>query len=102
MKEGTKTIIIIDNYADITVLDMVSKINHPVTLITKKNGNLKQIDIDKYHKQYTNLEVIYNDTFHDRYLILDNQIIYHNTQVVTVKVAMFHTLQYLRLIIHIT
>ena len=56
---------------------MISKINKSVTLITKKNSNLKQIDIDKYNQQYNNLTIIYNNTFHDRYIILDNQIIYH-------------------------
>jgi len=77
MKESKKELIIIDNYADISVLDMISKINKSVTLITKKNANLKQIDIDKYNQQYNNLTIIYNNTFHDRYIILDNQIIYH-------------------------
>jgi len=77
MKESKKELIIIDNYADISVLDMISKINKSVTLITKKNSNLKQIDIDKYNQQYNNLTIIYNNTFHDRYIILDNQIIYH-------------------------
>ena len=36
-----------------------------------------QIDIDKYNEQYHNLEIIYNDTFHDRYFILDDSIVYH-------------------------
>ena len=31
----------------------------------------------KYDKQYSNLSVIYNNTFHDRYFIIDNDIIYH-------------------------
>ena len=77
MKESKKELIIIDNYADISVLDMISKINKSVTLITKKNANLKQIDINKYNSQYKNLKIIYNTAFHERYIILDNQIIYH-------------------------
>lgn len=31
----------------------------------------------KYNKQYHNLTVIYNHTFHDRYFILDSNILYH-------------------------
>lgn len=77
MNDATKSLTIIDNYADTSVLDMISKINVPVLLITKKNANLNQIDINKYNQQYNNLKIVYNNTFHDRYLILDNEIIYH-------------------------
>lgn len=77
MNDATKSLTIIDNYADISILDMISKINIPVLLITKKNANLNQIDINKYNQQYNNLKIVYNNTFHDRYLILDNEIIYH-------------------------
>ena len=31
----------------------------------------------KYNKQYHNLKVIYDNTFHDRYFIIDSSIIYH-------------------------
>ena len=70
-------LIIIDNYADKSMLDMISKANSNVILITKRNNLLKQIDIDKYNKQYHNLKTIYNNTFHDRYIIIDNEKIYH-------------------------
>ena len=33
--------------------------------------------IIKYNKQYHNLKVIFNDTFHDKYFILDDKTIYH-------------------------
>ena len=56
---------------------MISKLKVNVTLITKNNNNLTTIDISKYNQQYNNLKITYNNTFHDRYLILDNQIVYH-------------------------
>ena len=56
---------------------MISKLKVNVTLITKNNNNLTTIDISKYNQQYNNLKITYNYTFHDRYLILDNQIVYH-------------------------
>ena len=31
----------------------------------------------KYNKQYHNLKVVYNNTFHDRYFIIDKKTIYH-------------------------
>ena len=77
MNEAKKELIIIDSYADKIVLDMICKVGKKTILITKKNNLLKQIDIDKYNKQYDNLNILYNSTFHDRYLIIDNTKIYH-------------------------
>lgn len=37
----------------------------------------ENIEIDKYNKQYHNLQIIYDDTFHDRYFLLDKPILYH-------------------------
>ena len=38
---------------------------------------MNKLDIEKYNQQYSNLKIIYDDTFHDRYFILDKKIIYH-------------------------
>ena len=70
-------LVIIDNYADNTILDIIKRLKVKVTIITKENNLLTKQDIDKYNKQYNNLKVIYNNTFHDRYFILDDEIIYH-------------------------
>ena len=51
-------IIIIDNYADKKILDLVSNINTKVIVVSK---NMNQELIDKYQKQYNNLTVIRND-----------------------------------------
>ena len=32
---------------------------------------------EKYNKEYHNLDIKYDNTFHDRYFILDNSIVYH-------------------------
>ena len=71
-----KELIIIDRYVDISILDMIKKINAKIIIITSKN-RLTILDIDKYNKQYHNLRIIYNDSFHDRYFIIDRNIIYH-------------------------
>ena len=78
MSMAKKELIIIDGYADKNVLDMISKLKVEVTLITKKEGLLTKLDIEKYNRQYQNLKIIYNNTFHDRYLILDNNTLYHS------------------------
>ena len=70
-------LIIIDNYADNTILDIIKRLNINVIIITKSNNLLTKQDIDKYNKQYHNLNVYFDNTFHDRYFILDNTTLYH-------------------------
>lgn len=77
MGVAEKEIIIIDSYADKSVLDMISKIDKKVLLITRNNDLLKEIDIKKYNEQYHNLEIKYDNSFHDRYIILDRKEVYH-------------------------
>ena len=77
LNEAYNNIIIIDNYADKTILDMIRNLKVDVTLICKSNCLLKEIDINKYQKQYNNLKVVYSNDFHDRYIILDQKEIYH-------------------------
>ena len=77
LNEAKKEIIIIDAYADKTILDMISKTKTNTLLITKKHNSLSELDISKYNEQYNNLKIIYNNTFHDRYIILDNTTVYH-------------------------
>ena len=76
-KEAKEKLIIIDGYADKTLLDIIKRLEVKVTMITKKNNLLTSQDIERYNKQYRNLEVKYDNTFHDRYFILDKNIVYH-------------------------
>ena len=76
-KLANKRLIIIDAYADITILNIIKKLNVEVIIITKKNNLLTNQDIEKYNMQYHNLKVKYNNTFHDRYFILDEKAVYH-------------------------
>ena len=77
-KEAKKEIIIIDNYADKSILDMITNLNVKVIIVTKKFNLLKDIDIKKYNRQYHNLKVIYSDIFHDRFIIIDRKYLYHS------------------------
>ena len=72
-----KKLIIIDSYADNTILNIIKNINVEVIMITKKDNLLSNEDINRYNKQYHNLKVIYNNTFHDRYFLIDDNILYH-------------------------
>ena len=76
LNKSKKEIIIIDNYADTTLLEIIRDIDKKITLITNKKL-LKEIDIEKYNKQYHNLNIIYSNDFHDRFIILDKEKVYH-------------------------
>ncbi len=77
-KLAKNKLIIIDGYADNSVLDIIKRLdNIDVVIITKSNNLLTKQDIEKYNKQYHNLKVIFNNSFHDRYFILDDNTIYH-------------------------
>ncbi|HPF83405.1 MAG TPA: hypothetical protein PLV83_04505 [Bacilli bacterium] len=66
---------IIDNYLDKNMLDIISKAKVRVILITA--DKLDNIDLIKYRKQYNNLSIIINKSFHDRFIIIDKKILYH-------------------------
>ena len=76
-KEAKSKLVIIDSYADNTILDIIKRLNIKVIIITKSNNLLTKQDIERYNKQYNNLTVKYDNTFHDRYFILDDSIVYH-------------------------
>ena len=76
--KAKKEIIIIDNYADKSILDMIMNLNVKVIIVTRKFNLLKDIDIKKYNRQYHNLKVIYSNKFHDRFIILDKKVLYHS------------------------
>ena len=73
--DAKNSLVVVDGYADNVVLDIIKRLNMDVTIITKSNTLLTKQDIEKYNKQYHNLRVIYDNTFHDRYFILDNNVV---------------------------
>ena len=77
IKESGNRIIIIDNYIDKSVLDMLiyKKENVDVLLVTSSHY-LTNLDIEKFNKQYPNLTIKYSNIFHDRFIIIDNTL-YH-------------------------
>ena len=70
----SKELIIIDNYASKEILDIISKLSINVKIISK---NLDKNLINKYSKQYSNITFIQNDSFHDRFIIVDNNMIFN-------------------------
>lgn len=76
LKQAKKELIIIDNYADINTLNLIKKLNIKVTIISNNKKYLTKEEISKYNQEYNNLNVIFNNSFHDRYIILDNKDIF--------------------------
>ena len=75
ISKANSRIIIIDNYIDISILDMLTYKNKDVnvTLVTNYHNNL---DIDKFNKQFSNLIIKHTNIFHDRFIIIDDTL-YH-------------------------
>ena len=75
LSKAKKVIIIIDNYAGKKLFDIIKDINIKVKIYTE---NIDNISKEKYEKQYNNLEIINTNIFHDRFIIIDNRVLYHS------------------------
>ena len=73
-ESSNESIVIIDNYADKKLLDILSKTSKKIKVYSK---NMNKELIKKYQSQYDNVEIIENNTFHDRFIIIDNKDLYH-------------------------
>ena len=79
-ESANKEIIIIDNYIDRTILDrlVVKKSYVKVIIYTNiKTSKLIGKDINVFNSKYGNLNVIYTNKAHDRYIIIDQEKLYH-------------------------
>ncbi len=78
LRSAKKEIILIDGYIDDTILTLFSKYpNLQFKIITQKISKHLKLDIEKYNKQYQNLEVKVSNKYHDRFLIIDDKELYH-------------------------
>ncbi len=80
------SILLIDNWATVETLDMLSKKRNgvAVTVVTSshpdKCGNprpkISTVDVTNFNAQYPTLTIRLNEKFHDRFLIIDNKELY--------------------------
>ena len=79
VKSAKKSIVLIDNYVDETVLLLLSKRNDTVkaTIYTEKITPQFQLDINKHNAQYEPVGVEIEKKSHDRFLIIDENQVYH-------------------------
>ncbi len=79
IRTAKKSVVLIDNYVDDSVLLMLSKRNLGVTatIYTHTINNQLSLDIEKHNSQYPQIEVKTYKKSHDRFLIIDDTDVYH-------------------------
>ncbi len=78
-RSAKKSIVIIDNYLDDSVLTHLTKRkkNVSVTLLTRNISRQLALDIEKFNKQYPPIEIKEFKNAHDRFIIIDSATVYH-------------------------
>ena len=81
-----KSLILIDNWATVETLDLFTKKRKGIklTIFTSEHYDKKHVphhkisdaDISTFNAQYPKLTVRYNESFHDRFLIVDDKELY--------------------------
>ena len=86
VSRAKRSLILIDNWANTEVLDLFAKKRKGVrlTIFTSEHYDKKHVshrkisdaDVKTFNAQYPKLAVRYNETFHDRFLIIDDKELY--------------------------
>ena len=79
IKSAKKSLVLIDNYIDESVLLMLSKRNAGVTadIYTSQVTQTLKLDLLKHNTQYPPINIHKHTTSHDRFIIIDNTEVYH-------------------------
>jgi len=78
IKGANKSIVLIDNYVDETILTLFSKNQKiEVTIYTQNISKQLKLDLEKYNAQYKPIKIKPFRKAHDRFMIIDNKEIYH-------------------------
>ncbi len=78
-RRAEKSVLIVDNYIDDTVLVHLVKVNKnvKVTILTRSVSPQLKLDIEKFSGQYFPVEVRIFKKSHDRFIIIDDMDVYH-------------------------
>ena len=79
IRTAKKSIIIIDNYIDDSVLLLLTKRKKSVTvkIFTKAISKQMALDVKKYNSQYPPVEIKQFKYAHDRFIIIDDKEVFH-------------------------
>lgn len=74
VSKAKNKVIIVDPYFDIKGLNVFKNVSNEVNRVVylSKKAKLLDYDVEQFKKQYGNIQVWYRETFHDRFLILDD------------------------------
>ena len=77
--QAKQEIILIDNYVDLSILQRLAKKkkNVNVVIYTDPKTKLTAQDIQQFNTQYPTLTLNHTTKMHDRFLIIDQKILYH-------------------------
>ena len=78
MRKAKRSIALIDNYVDDTVLTLLDKRENGVTatIYTQRISSQFQLDVDRHNAQYPPIEIKQFNKAHDRFLLVDDEV-YH-------------------------
>ena len=76
VRKAQKTIVLIDNYVDDTVLTLLDKRSDGVsaTIYTKQMNDKLILDLKRHNEQYGSVQVHQFNKAHDRFLIIDDEV----------------------------
>ncbi len=79
IQSAKKSIVLIDNYVDLSVLERLAKKNAGVSvkIFTDPKTSLTNLDVQKFNAQYPVLTLNFTSKMHDRFLILDDSVLFH-------------------------
>ena len=79
IQAAKKEIILIDGYVDLSVLQRLARKQKSVnvTIYTDPKTKLTAQDVQNFNAQYPTLTLNYTKKMHDRFMIIDNRILYH-------------------------
>lgn len=79
VRKAEKSIILIDNYIDESVLDLFTKKRKgvTVTILTGKPHKSLQLDEKRFNEQYPSVAIKVFNKAHDRFIIIDDKDVYH-------------------------
>ena len=79
IRSAKKSIVLIDNYVDESVLLMLSKRGEAVgaDIYTQSISRQLQLDLERHNSQYPPIGIHTCRRSHDRFLIVDNSVVYH-------------------------
>ena len=79
IQSAKKEIVLIDGYVDLTVLERLAKKKKGVNVLlyTDSKTKITNLDVQKFNGQYPTLTLNFTSKMHDRFLIIDNSVLYH-------------------------